>query len=318
MDRLLAMQVFSKVVEAGSFSGAARRLELPNATVSTLLRNLEAHLGVRLINRTTRRMHLTDDGAAYYERCQRILAEIEETESALARTRTKPQGRLRVDLPTAFGRQHFVHALPTFLDRYPDIKLMMTMTDRRVDFIEDGIDAAVRGGSLEDSTLIARRIHEARYVACAAPDFIRSHGEPKSPWDLAHYRCLGFYSPLNEAVSPWVFSRNGQTVTHAVDGRININSSDALIEAATIGTGIIYLLDVSVSHAIASGALKPLLTDWQTHSVPLSVVYPQTRHLSAKVRVFVDFIASMFPLPRLAAMAGQEATAGRLRKEAVQ
>ncbi len=314
MDRLQAMEVFSKVVEAGSFSAAARRLELPNATVSTLLRNLEAHLGVRLINRTTRRMHLTDDGAAYYERCRRILSEIAETESALARTRTKPQGKLRVDLPTAFGRMHFVHALPTFMERYPDIKLTLCMTDRRVDFIEDGIDAAVRGGPLEDSSLIARRIHEARYVAFASPDYIRRHGEPKSPHDLVNHRCLGFYSPLSEQVNPWVFSRNGLTVVHEVDGNINMNSSDALIEAATVGSGIAFLLDLSVTRPIGNGLLRPLLTDWQTNSVPVSVVYPQTRHLSAKVRVFVDFVASMFPLPRMApasigAAQGQEAQA---------
>jgi LysR family transcriptional regulator for bpeEF and oprC len=303
MDRLLAMQVFSKVVEAGSFTGAARRLDMPNATVTTLLQNLESHLGVRLINRTTRRMHLTDDGAAYYERCQRILAEIEETENALARTRTKPQGRLRVDLPTAFGRMYFVRALPTFLDRYPDIKVMMTMTDRRVDFIEDGIDAAVRGGPLEDSTLIAKRIHEANYVACASPEFIRQHGQPKSPRDLKRFRCLGFYSPLTETVNPWNFERvvdgEPEKFVHEVDGRININSADALIEAAVSGAGIVYLLDVSVSRAIAGGQLKPLLTDWQTSATTMSVVYPQTKHLSAKVRVFVDFVASMFPLPRI-------------------
>jgi LysR family transcriptional regulator for bpeEF and oprC len=299
MDRLLAMQVFSKVVEHGSFTAAARRLDMPNATVSTLVRNLEAHLGVRLINRTTRRMHLTDDGAAYHERCLRILAEIDETESALARTRTKPQGRLRVDLPTAFGRMHFVHAMPAFLERYPDIRLMMTMTDRRVDLLEDGIDAAVRGGPLEDSNLIARRIHDARYVVCASPEFIRRHGEPQSPKDLKYFRCLGFYSPLTEQVSPWLFKRDNETVEHEVDASININSSDALIEAAIVGAGIIFLLDVSVSRAVGSGTLKPLLTDWNTNSVPLSVVYHQTRHLSAKVRVFVDFVASMFPLPRM-------------------
>jgi LysR family transcriptional regulator for bpeEF and oprC len=305
------MEVFSKVVEAGSFSAAARRLELPNATVSTLLRSLEAHLGVRLINRTTRRMHLTDDGAAYYERCRRILGEIAETESALARTRTKPQGKLRVDLPTAFGRMHFVHALPAFMERYPEIKLTLCMTDRRVDFIEDGIDAAVRGGPLEDSSLIARRIHEARYIACASPDYIRRHGEPKSPRDLVNHRCLGFYSPLSEQITPWVFSRNGMSMVHEVDGSIAINSSDVLIEAASVGAGIVFMMDVSVSHAIGNGTLVPLLTDWQTKSVPLSVVYPQTRHLSAKVRVFVDFVASMFPLPRLAVPAAGNSTQTR-------
>lgn len=297
MDRLLAMQVFTGVVDAGSFSLAAKRLKMSNASVSTLIRNLEGYLGVRLINRTTRRMHLTDDGMAYYERCGRILAQVEETESALARSRTKPQGLLRVDLPTAFGRLYFIPALPEFLDQYPDLQITVTMTDRRGDLIEAGVDAAVRTGDLEDSSLVAKRIYDARYVACASPAFIARYGEPTAPGDLARFRCLGFYSLNTEQVSPWRFERNGANHTHAPDGRININSADALVEAALCGEGIIYLLDISVSRAINARQLKPLLPDWTTPSVPWSVIYPQTRHLSAKVRAFTDFVAAMFPLP---------------------
>jgi len=297
MDRLLAMQVFIAVVEAGSFSLAARRLKLSNATVSTLIRNLEAHLGVRLINRTTRRMHLTDDGAAYFERCRRILAQVEETETALARSRELPHGLLRVDLPTAFGRLYFIPAMPGFLDRYPDLQIMVTMTDRRADLIEAGVDAAVRIGALEDSSLVARRLYDAHYIACASPEFLERYGEPKSPRDLERFRCLGFYSMHTEQVIPWRFERNGATHTHKPDGRININSADALVEAARYGEGIIYLLDLSTSRALAAGELKAVLSDWNTPTQPLSVVYPQTRHLSAKVRAFADFVASMFPLP---------------------
>lgn len=291
------MQVFTSVVDAGSFTLAARRLKLSNAAVSTLVRNLEGHLGVRLINRTTRRMHLTDDGAAYYERCGRILAQVEETESALARSRTQPQGLLRVDLPTAFGRLYFIPALPEFLEQHPDLQITVTMTDRRVDLIEAGIDAAVRTGDLEESTLVARRVYEARYVACASPAFIARYGEPESPRDLTRFRCLGFYSLNTEQVSPWRFERDGASHTHEPDGRININSADALVEAALYGEGIIYLLDISVSRAINARQLVPLLPDWTTPTVPWSVIYPQTRHLSAKVRAFTDFVAAMFPLP---------------------
>ena len=297
MDRLQAMEVFVAVVDAGSFTQAARRLKLSNANVSTLVRNLEDHLGVRLLNRTTRRMHLTDDGTAYYERCRRILADVEETESALARSRTQPEGMLRVDLPTAFTRLYFIPALPEFLDQYPDLRITVTMTDRRSDLIEMGVDAALRTGALEDSTLVARRVYDARYVACASPDFIARFGEPKSPRDLARFRCLGFHSPNTEQVSPWRFERNGANYVHAPDGRININSADALVEAALYGEGIIYLLDVSLSSALTAGRLRALLPDWKTPTVPWSVVYPQTRHLSAKVRAFADFVAGMFPLP---------------------
>ena len=230
MDRLLAMQVFTAVVDASSFSAAARRLKMSNASVSTLVSNLEAHLGVRLINRTTRRMHLTDDGAAYYERCRRILAQVEETEMALARTRERPHGLLRVDLPTAFGRLYFIPALPGFLDQYPELQIIATMTDRRADLIESGIDAAIRTGLLEDSTLVARRVYEAHYVACASPDFLRRYGQPRSPRDLSRFRCLGFYSLNTEQVSPWRFERNGESFVHEPDGRIAINNADALVE----------------------------------------------------------------------------------------
>lgn len=299
MDRFLAMQVFAAVVESGGFSVAARRLRLSNATVSTVIRNLESHLGVRLMNRTTRRMHLTDDGAAYYERCQRILSQVEETEAALLRSRDRPHGLLRVDLPTAFGRLYFIPALPGFLDQYPDLQITVTMTDRRGDLIESGVDAAVRTGTMDDSTLVARRVYDTRYVACASPEFLERYGEPRSPSDLARFRCLGFYSLNTEQITAWRFERDGAQFTYEPDGRININSADALVEAARYGEGIIYLLDISASRALAAGELRAVLTDWNTPTHALSVVYPQTRHLSAKVRAFADFVAGMFPLPGL-------------------
>lgn len=301
MDRLLAMQVFNTVIESRSFTAAARRLHLSNASVSTLVQNLETHLGVRLINRTTRSMHPTDDGIAYYERSRRILADVEETESSLSRMRSRPQGALRVDLPTTFGRLYFIHALPDFIARYPDIQLTITVTDRRVDIIHEGVDAAVRTGVLEDSNLIARKLYDGRFVACASPDFIARHGEPSSPQDLAHFACLGFMSPFTEQVTQWQFERNGERHVHSVDGKVNIMNADALVEAAIAGVGIIYLLDISVNRALAAGQLKALLPGWDTLTLPVSVLYPHTRHLSAKVRAFADFVAGMFPLPTVGA-----------------
>ena len=313
MDKLLAMQVFNAVVESGNFTRAARRLRLSNATVSTLVQNLEAHLGAKLITRTTRSMHPTDDGIAYYERSRRILADVEETENLLARTRSRPQGPLRVDLPTTFGRLYFIHALPRFIARYPDIQLTITVTDRRVDIIHEGVDAAVRTGVLEDSNFIARKLYDARFVACASPAFIARHGEPRTPQDLARFRCLGFMSPFTEQVTQWQFSRGegttGEHHVHAVDGRLNIMNADALVEAAIAGVGIIYLLDISVNRALAAGQLRALLPDWQTSTLPVSVLYPHTRHLSPKVRAFADFVAEMFPLPAVGTAAAADATA---------
>jgi LysR family transcriptional regulator for bpeEF and oprC len=297
MDRFTAMQVFNAVVESGSFSRAARRLRMSNASVSTQIQNLESHLGVKLISRTTRSMSPTDDGIAYYERSRRILADVEETETLLSRARSRPQGPLRVDLPTTFGRLYFIHALPKFIERYPDIQLTITVTDRRVDIMHEGVDAAVRTGALEDSNLIAKKLYDARFIACASPAFIARHGEPKDPEDLKRFACLGFMSPLTEQVTQWQFNRGTEQHVHSVDGKVNIMNADALVEAAIAGVGIIYLLDISVNRALAAGQLRPLLPDWQTSVIPVSVLYPQTRHLSAKVRAFADFVAEMFPLP---------------------
>lgn len=297
MDRFLAMRVFNAVFESGNFSRAARRLRMSNASVSTLVQNLEAHLGVKLISRTTRSMHPTDDGIAYYERSRRILADLEETETLLSRTRSRPQGPLRVDLPTTFGRLYFIHALPRFIERYPDIQLTITVTDRRVDIMHEGVDAAVRTGLLEDSNFIARKLYDARFIACASPAFIARHGEPESPEDLKRFPCLGFMSPFTEQVTQWQFNRGTEQYVHSVDGKVNIMNADALVEAAIAGVGIIYLLDISVNRALAAGQLRALLPDWQTSVLPVSVLYPHTRHLSAKVRAFADFVAEMFPLP---------------------
>ncbi|MBM3347716.1 MAG: LysR family transcriptional regulator [Betaproteobacteria bacterium] len=256
-------------------------------------------------------MHPTDDGIAFHERSRRILADVEETEHLLARTRSRPQGQLRIDLPTTFGRLYFIHALPQFIARYPDIQLTITITDRRVDIIDEGVDATVRTGVLEDSNFIARKLYDARFVACASPAFLARHGEPRAPEDLARFRCLGFMSPFTEQVTPWQFSKEegqgGAHHVHAVDGRLNIMNADALVEAAIAGVGIIYLLDISVNRALAAGQLRPLLQDWQTSTLPVSVLYPHARHLSAKVRAFADFVAEMFPLPAVVSAASPPA-----------
>ncbi len=299
MDRLLtAMKVFVASAQAGNFSLAARRMELSTSTVSAMIRGLENHLGIRLINRTTRRMHLTDDGKTYFERCKHILAEIEDTENSIASNRVQPKGHLKVDLPTGFGRQYLVPALSAFTEKYPDVKLTLLMTDRQADLVDAGVDIALRAGRLEDSTFMARRVYTARFVACASPSFLARHGVPRSPQHLANYSCLGFIYPLTDKVIPWVFRKDGKTYRHQPDGHLNMNSADALMEAALYGEGIIYSYDISVARAVASGGLVPILESWKTLTTPLSLVYPQSRHLSAKVRAFSDFVAGLFPASR--------------------
>jgi LysR family transcriptional regulator for bpeEF and oprC len=293
------MEVFRWVVDLGSFSRAADRLDMSRAAVTAHVAALESRLGLRLLNRTTRKLALTDDGAAYLDHVRRVLADVEETEATLTAGRTRPRGVLRVDLPVAIGRQFVVPALPRFAAQYPELKVVAILEDRRTDLIEAGIDAALRVGPLEDSTLVARRVYEANFVVYASPDYLSLHGTPESPADLERHNCLGLYSVSRGQVLEWVFEKNGERVSWTPGGSLSISNADALLAAAVAGAGIVMLLDMSASRWVASGALRPLLQDWQRRDrYPISVVYPQNRHLSAKVRTFSDFVAGLFPRRR--------------------
>jgi len=299
MDRLQSMEVFRWVVELGSFSRAAERLDLSNATVTTHVASLENRLGIKLLNRTTRRLALTDDGAAYLDHVRRVLADVEETETMLTAGRTTPRGILKVDLPTAIGRQFVVPALPRFAAQYPDLRVLAILEDRRIDLLEEGVDAAVRIGPLADSSLVARRVYEANFVTCASPDYLALHGTPQTPDDLAHHQCLALYSVTRGAVLEWVFEKGGERVAFSPTGALAVSNGEALLDAAVAGAGIAMVFDIMSSRWTASGALRPVLQDWQRKDrYPISVVYPQNRHLSAKVRVFADFVAGLFPRRR--------------------
>ncbi len=214
MDRLQAMQVFVQVVDTGSFTRAAEVLRLPKASVTTLVQGLEAHLRVKLLNRTTRRVSVTADGAAYYERCVRILAEVEETESALSRTRTAPHGRLRVDVPSSFGRRLLVPSLPEFFERYPEIRLEVGCTDRPVDLLEEGVDCVVRGGEQADSSLVARRVATYPFVTCATPAYLAQFGVPSHPRDLERHRCIRYFMPKTGRIVEWASAARASRSPH--------------------------------------------------------------------------------------------------------
>jgi LysR family transcriptional regulator for bpeEF and oprC len=299
MDRLQSMEVFRWVVDLGSFSRAADRLDLSKATVTAHVAALESRLGVRLLHRTTRKLALTDDGAAYLDHVRRVLADVEETEGILTAGRSLPRGVLRVDLPVSIGRQFVVPALPRFAAQYPELKVVAILEDRRADLIEAGIDAALRIGPLEDSSLVARRVYEADFVACASPDYLAVHGTPQTPADLARHNCLGLYAVSRGQVLDWVFEKDGERVSFTPGGNLSISNGEALLDAAVAGAGIVMMFDMTASRWLASGALRPLLQDWQRRDrYPISVVYPQSRHLSAKVRAFSDFVAGLFPRAR--------------------
>jgi LysR family transcriptional regulator for bpeEF and oprC len=295
------MQVFARVAELGGFSRAADKLGMSPPSVTSAVRNLEAHLGVRLLTRTTRKVSLTDDGRAYLERCNRVLAEIEETEAALKRTRTEPQGRLRVEMPTGMGHLYVTPALPVFCQRYPKVIVVMTMGDRFVDLTEEDVDVIVRVGELADSSMVARRLYDARFITCASPDYLRRFGTPTEPDELAGHNCLGYFSASLGRSAQWQFARNGVEHLHSPGGTLHLNNPEALVDLAIAGAGIVNLLETGVAPALQGGKLVTILADWQTAALPVSVLYWPSRHLSARVRVFVEFLSELFArkLPHL-------------------
>jgi LysR family transcriptional regulator for bpeEF and oprC len=293
MDKLQAMEVFVRVVETGGITRAADSLGLPKATATTLIQKLEAILGVRLLNRTTRRVSVTPDGASYYERCISILSQVRETEESLAKQHATPRGRLRVDVPTLMARSVFVPALPQFFARYPDIELALACRERRADLIEEGVDCAVWSGEIEDSSFVARRVGFLYFATCAAPSYLAAHGKPGHPHELVEHRCINHFSPRTGNVYDWVFSKNGARVQTALRGHIALEDENSYVAAAEAGLGIAQIPAFVLKDSMERGRLELVLGDWFPEPSPLYVVYPQHRHLSSKVRVFVDWIAGL-------------------------
>jgi LysR family transcriptional regulator for bpeEF and oprC len=294
MNKLQAMQVFVRVVETGGITRAADSLRMPKATATTLIQQLEAELGVKLLNRTTRSVSVTTDGAAYYPRCVAILAEVRETEESLAQRHGSPEGRLRVEVPTLMARLVIVPALPVFFARYPDIELQLGCSERRADLIEEGIDCAVWSGELEDSTLIARRVGQLYFGTCAAPAYLAVHGEPHHPDELAAHRCINHFSPRTAKIFDWVFAKNGMRIQTTLRGHIALDDENSYVAAAEAGLGIAQIPAFVLKEAMERGSLELLLGDWFPEPAPLNVVYPENRHLSSKTRVFVDWVAELF------------------------
>jgi LysR family transcriptional regulator for bpeEF and oprC len=294
MNKLLAMEVFVQVVDAGGFTRAAEHMQLPKATVSTLVQSLELSLSVKLLHRTTRQVTVTSDGAAYYERCLRILSDVREAEESLSRNRASPSGRLRVDAATGVANDIIIPALPAFFERYPDIALELGCGDRPVDLIEEGVDCAIRGGALPDSSLIARRVGVLHFVTCAAPGYLAKYGRPAHPDELARHRCVNYFSSKTGKIYDWDFARGDEEIRVAAPSSLAVNDSTAYISAGLAGLGMMQMPSYTVEAYLHSGALELVLEDWHSAPLPVNVVYPQNRHLSAKVRVFVEWVADLF------------------------
>ena len=294
MNKLLAMQVFARVVETGALSRAAQGLSIPNATATTLIQQLEANLGVKLLNRTTRRVSVTAEGAAYYPRCIAILDQIRETEEDLAQRRGAPSGRLRLEVPTLMARLVIVPALKSFFSRYPEIDIQLGCSERRSDLVQEGIDCAVWSGELIDSALIARRIGQLYFGTCASPAYLDTHGRPRHPEDLQRHRCINHFSPRSGEIFDWVFARDGTRLKVPLRGDIALDDENSYVAAAEAGLGIAQIPAFVLKRALERGSLELLLGEWFAEPAPLSVVYPENRHLSGKVRVFVDWVAELF------------------------
>jgi len=294
-DVVHGMLVFSKVVQAGSLSAAARELGVSTAVVSRTLAALEAHLGVRLVNRTTRSLHLTDEGASYYETSLRILAEIDEADAAVTSRRIEPQGVLKVALPASFGHQHIAPLIPRFAQRYPKVELALSLSDRSINLIEEGFDLAVRIAELKDSSLAARKLAPNRRVVCASPDYLRAHGEPKTPQDLARHNCLVASWEHGFAMAWEYKSPVGKRGTVRVTGRYACDNWEVLRDWAVAGLGVALKSTWDVRKQLADGSLVPLLPGYDfSTDVGIYAVYPHRRHLPAKTRAFIDFLAESF------------------------
>ena len=291
-DTLQEMSVFSRVVAAGSLSAAAREMGLSIALVSRRLAALEARLGVRLINRTTRRLHLTDEGASYYETCARVLAEIAEADAAVAAKRGEAQGDLKVALPASFGHQHVAPLVPRFAARYPQVRLALSLSDRFVNVIDEGFDVAVRIAELEDSSLAARRLAPNRRVVCASPEYLRSHGKPVRPQDLAAHNCL---LTTDYAMSWEYMAPDGTKAAARVTGRYACDNWEVLREWALAGLGVALKSTWDVHRHLEDGSLVALLPGYSFHSdVAIWAVYPHRNYLPAKTRAFIEFLAEAF------------------------
>lgn len=282
------------VVEANSFTRAADHLNLPRATVTTAIQHLERSLKVRLLNRTTRSIGLTHDGAAYYERCARILADIEETESAFRDGARSPQGRLRVDVPSSVGKLLLIPNLREFHARYPDIELVIGMGDRHVDLVREAVDCVIRGGEMQDSSLVARRIGTVKFVCCAAPDYLERHGTPASIEELQHHLAVGYLSSRTGRIFDWEFAVDDEPVPVKMRNNVSVNDGDAYIACGLQGLGLIQVPRYMALSHIQSGKLIEILKHLQASPMPIWAAYVQNSHLSPKVRVFVDWVAELF------------------------
>lgn len=296
MDQLHCMRVFVRVVEQGSFTRAADDLGMSRASVTTAVGQLEAHLGIRLLNRTTRRLSLTEEGRSYYRDCVLILDQVAEAEDSLSSSRRTARGRLRISIAQSFEALGFFPLLAEFMEQNPELILEVIVTDRAVNLVEEGIDCAVRATDIPaDAALVARKVMSARWLTCATPGYLAAHGTPRTIDDLARHNCIRFISPSTCRVREWYFDDSGAIVTHVPNGNLWLTSLDAAVSAALSGIGVAQVPDLLAFPALLDGRLRPVLTQYVARAMPVMLVYPANRYLPAKVRAFAEFLDHAYP-----------------------
>ncbi|MBN8480821.1 MAG: LysR family transcriptional regulator [Xanthomonadales bacterium] len=294
MDRLQAIEVFVRVVDAGSFTRAAESLRLPRSSVSTIVQRLEAHLGVRLLQRTTRRMQLTDEGAAYHAWCQRVLTDLDEGENLFRVDGRRARGRLRVDVPSRIARRTIAPALPSFFAAHPQIELELRSSDRAVDLVEEGVDLAIRVGELRDSRLAARPLGTLRMANLASPDYLARHGVPRGPDDLEGHFAVAYASPSNGRIDEWEYVEDGRVKMRPMRATVIVNNAETYIACCLAGLGLIQVPAYDAREHLREGSLVEVLAAWPAVAMPLSALYPHRRHLSPRVTVFLDWLVPLF------------------------
>ncbi|WP_345830147.1 LysR family transcriptional regulator (plasmid) [Pantoea sp. BRR-3P] len=301
MDQLMAIRAFARVVEAGNFTRAADSLDMPNATLSKLVQELEAHLGIRLLQRTTRRVTVTPEGRDYYEKALRIVRDLEDIDHSFNAESVKPSGYLRIDIGGSTARDVLIPLLPDFIARYPEIRLDLGVSDRAVDLISGNVDCVIRGGPLSDSSLVARHLGDAELITCAAPAYLKTYGVPAYPQELRNgHRLVSYLSPQSGRAFPFRFARDEDVLEIKAAHRIGVNESNAHLATAVAGLGIIQTFRYAAAADLEAGRLVEILAAWQPARYPFHVVYPQNRHLTQRLRVFIEWLRDVFPARLLA------------------
>ncbi|SCK31970.1 transcriptional regulator, LysR family [Variovorax sp. HW608] len=294
MDRIAAMTAFVRVVEAGTFTKAADTLNLPNATVTRLIQSLEEDLKIRLLHRTTRSVTVTPEGAAYYERVVALLADLADIESTAKQSVASPSGRVRVETAAGLAALVIVPALGEFYRNNPQVQIELGAANRQADLVAEGVDCAIRVGEVTDQFLVARRVGEFRFTTCATPQFLAEHGTPSTPQDLYALPTIGLSSSRAGRPLPFRFVNGDENLELSLAHRLVVNDTNAYLAAGTSGLGIIQAPTYGVHAALGDGSLVTLFDEWTVASIPVNVIYPPNRYLSAKVRVFIDWVVALF------------------------